>query len=66
MLANALSNALYPTRPMSWTEAFVLSSSALVASFPVIAGLYLVKSAAGINLMNGPSPLHDLLFWIIA
>lgn len=27
-----------------------------------VAVLYLVKSAIGINIMAGPSPLHDLLY----
>ncbi len=30
-----------------------------------VAALYLVKSALGIDLMPGPSPLHDLLFPLI-
>lgn len=30
-----------------------------------IAVLYLVKSALGIDLLPGPSPLHDLLFPLI-
>ena len=66
MLVSALQNAIAPTQPMSWSEAFILSSAAMAASLPLIAGAYLVKSAAGINLMPGSSPLHDLLFWIIA
>ncbi len=66
MLSRAIQNAIAPTQPMSWSEAFVLSSAAMAASLPLIACLYLVKSAAGINLMPGASPLHDLLFWIVA
>jgi hypothetical protein len=66
MLLSALQNAIAPTQPMSWSEAIVLSSAAMAASLPLFAGLYLVKSAAGINLMSGPSPLHDLLYWIVA
>lgn len=62
MLTMALQKAIAPTEPMSWVEAFVLSTAALAASVPVVAGLYLVKSALGINLMAGPSPLHDLLY----
>jgi hypothetical protein len=30
-----------------------------------IAGLYLVKSALGIDLIPGPSPLHDLLYPLV-
>lgn len=51
---------------MSWAEAIILSSMAITAAVPVIAGIYLVKSALGINLMNGPSPLHDLLYQLVA
>ncbi len=66
MLFSAIQNAIAPTQPMSWSEAFVLSSAAMAASLPLVVGLYLFKSAAGINLMSGPSPLHDLLYWIVA
>ena len=65
MLLTALQKAIAPTEPMSWAEAFLLSSAALAASVPVVAGLYLVKSALGINLMAGPSPLHDLLYHFV-
>ena len=65
-LVSALQNAIAPTEPMSWAEAFVLSSAATAASLPLIACLYLIKSAAGINFMAGASPLHDLLYWIVA
>lgn len=50
---------------MSWTEAIVVSLVALCAAVPVVAGIYLVKSALGINLMDGPSPLHDLLYHFV-
>ncbi len=40
-----------------------MSGTALMLS--VIALLYIAKSAAGINLMAGPSPLHDYLFHIV-
>ena len=66
MFSRAIENAIAPTQPMSWSEAFVLSSAALAASLPLAGGLYLVKSAAGIDLMSGASPLHDLLYWIVA
>ena len=32
---------------------------------PAIAVAYLVKSALGINLMAGPSPLHNLLYHFV-
>ena len=65
MFATALQNAIAPVQPMSWTEAILLSGMALAASVPVVAGLYLVKSALGINVMDGPSPLHDLLYQLV-
>jgi hypothetical protein len=39
-----------------------VAALAVVAFPPVLAGAYLVKSALGINLLPGPSPLHDLLY----
>ncbi len=62
MLASALHNAIAPAKPLTWTEAILLSTMAVVTSLPLIAGLYLVKSAMGINIFPGPSPLHDLLY----
>ncbi len=29
----------------------------------LVVALYWAKSAAGIDLMDGPSPLHDWLYW---
>ncbi len=65
MLTRALQKAIAPAEPMSWAEAICLSTMAVLSSLPLIAGLYLLKSAAGINLMPGPSPLHDLLYHFI-
>ena len=65
MLASAVQNAIAPTEHMSWAEAFIISSVALMAALPVVVVLYLVKSALGINLMAGPSPLHELLYQFI-
>jgi hypothetical protein len=31
----------------------------------LVSALYLAKSAAGINLLPGPSPLHDLLYHLV-
>jgi hypothetical protein len=66
MLATAFQKAIAPANNMSWAEAFLFSSAALVAALPVTAGLYLIKSALGINLMDGPSPLHDLLYQLVS
>jgi hypothetical protein len=65
MLAKAFQNAIAPDQPMSWSEALIVSTAALMAALPVTAGLYLAKSALGINLMTGPSPLHDLLYHFV-
>lgn len=65
MLSAALQNAIAPAEPMGWTEAFLISSAALAVAVPVAIALYFVKSALGINLMAGPSPLHDLLYHFI-
>lgn len=66
VLSTAFQNAIAPGQHMSWSEAFIVSSTALLAAGPVAAGLYLAKSALGINLMAGPSPLHDLLYHFVA
>ena len=44
--------------PMAWTLT-------TLAAPPAIAALYLVKSALGINLLPGPSPLHALLYHFV-
>lgn len=62
MLANAIHNALYPTRPLTWLEAFILAGATTLVALPP---LYLTKSALGINLTPGPSPLHELFYWIV-
>ena len=65
MLAEILHHAFYPSQATKWRDAFLLAG--FLAPFAVIAasGLYLAKAALGINLMPGPSPLHDLLFWML-
>jgi hypothetical protein len=65
MLSAAIQNAIAPAVPMSWAEAFLISSAALLAALPVLVVVYLAKSALGINLMDGPSPLHDLLYHFV-
>lgn len=65
MLATAYRNALLGNDALSWFQAFALALvSAWAATLAAIA-LYLTKSALGINLMPGPSPFHDLLFWML-
>ena len=32
---------------------------------PAVVAVYLVKSALGINLLPGPSPLHDLFYHFV-
>ena len=44
----------------------LLSALLIVASLSAAgAGLYLVKSALGINILPGHSPLHDLLYHLV-
>ena len=40
-------------------------SSATAILLALIVALYIAKSAAGINVMPGPSPLHDYLFHLV-
>jgi hypothetical protein len=65
MLSDILHHAFYPSKTMTWRAAFLLAG--ILSPFALIAasGLYLAKTALGINLMPGPSPLHDLLFWML-
>jgi hypothetical protein len=35
------------------------------AGVAALVALYLLKSALGINLMAGPSPLHDVLYPLV-
>jgi hypothetical protein len=65
MFSRALQKAIAPAEPMSWAEAICVSAMAVLSSLPLIVGLYLLKSAAGINLLPGPSPLHDLLYHFV-
>lgn len=37
----------------------------LTAATALVVGLYLLKSALGVNLMAGPSVLHDLLYPLV-
>ena len=40
----------------------VIQAAAVLASLVAIAIVYLVKSALGIDILPGPSPLHGLLY----
>ncbi len=66
MIRAVIRNAIAPAQPMGWTEAMALSVIALAAAAlvaaPTVVALYLMKSAVGINIMAGPSPLHDVLY----
>ncbi len=44
---------------------FFVGSSATAILLALIVALYIAKSAAGINVMPGPSPLHDYLFHLV-
>lgn len=65
MLAAAVKNAIAPAGSLTWAEAFLVSAVATAGSLPLLAGVYVVKSALGVNLMTGPSPLHDLLYSVV-
>lgn len=65
MIAAAYRNALIGDTSMAWSDAFIVASTAALASALAVPPLYLVKSALGINLMPGPSPLHDLFYWML-
>lgn len=65
MIATAYRNALMADNALAWSDAFIVATTAALASALALPALYLVKSALGINLMPGPSPLHDLLFWMV-
>lgn len=65
MIATAFRNALAADNALRWSDAFILSVLAAPGCAAAIAVLYIMKSALGINVMPGPSPLHDLLFWLL-
>lgn len=65
MLARAYAQVLDPTRDLTAFEAAALTLTVAVGAMAAIAVLYLVKSALGINLLPGPSPLHDLLYPLV-
>lgn len=44
---------------------FCFGATGLLALAATVAVLYLVKSALGINLLPGPSPLHGLLYHLV-
>ncbi len=50
------------TTPMGWSDVAAASTLALAAIMLFSAALYILKSALGIDLMAGPSPLHDILY----
>lgn len=59
-----------PGRRTSGVPADVLAQAVLAGActlglVTVVCALYLVKSALGINLLPGPSPLHDLLYHFV-
>jgi len=66
MLADAFRNAILANAPLKWLDAFLVATSTSVCALFATAGLYVAKAALGIDLMSGPSPLHDLLYWIVA
>ncbi len=65
MLASAYRNALCAESDLTWGQAFLLAVATSAVAMVGIAALYLTKAALGINVMPGPSPLHDLLYWML-
>lgn len=64
MIAAAYRNAMLG-HFISWTDAFVVTVTSTAAAIIALPPAYLIKSALGINLMPGASPLHDLFFWML-
>lgn len=58
-------NALTGSAVMAPARALLVSTLSAASIAAVVAGLYLVKSALGINLFPGHSPLHDLLYHFV-
>lgn len=65
MIATAYRNALIADAPLKWLDTIIVATTASLAATVALAALYVVKSALGINLMPGQSPLHDLLYWMV-
>ncbi|MFN3868931.1 MAG: hypothetical protein ACK4MF_07700 [Hyphomicrobiaceae bacterium] len=57
-IAGATVARLKQADPLAWTLTTLAAPLA-------VAALYLVKSALGINLLPGPSPLHALLYHFV-
>ena len=65
MIATAYRNALIADARLTWADAFIVASTSSFAAVAALPAVYLVKSALGINLMPGASPLHDVFFWML-
>ena len=65
MLATALTQARLATRELGILESALLAITVAMGGIAAIIVLYLVKSALGINLLPGPSPLHDWLYPLV-
>ena len=67
-IAAAARSAADPRRAMPRIKEETALLNALFATTMAVLAvppLYLIKSALGIDLMPGPSPLHDLLYWML-
>lgn len=64
-MRRAIAKAITADSGMTWLEAFAVSFFALSLAVPAIAALYLAKSALGIDVLPGHSPLHDLLYQMV-
>ena len=65
MLATALTQARLATRELGILESALLAITVAMGGIAAIIVLYLVKSALGINLLPGPSALHDWLYPLV-
>lgn len=65
MISTAYRNAMIASEPLSWIDTLIVATTTSVAAALAFPPLYLLKSALGINLMPGPSPVHDLLYWML-
>jgi methylthioribose-1-phosphate isomerase len=66
MLRRSAAKAIHHADLLTWAEATVLATATLGTATALVAIAYLAKSAAGVDLMAGHSPLHDILYPLIA
>ena len=65
MQAIAIQKSISEFTPENRLEAAAVTLLFLFGATTAVVVLYLVKSALGINLMPGPSPLHNWLYPLV-